>query len=1189
MSSNRLRAKSNNIRELTKTEGREKNWDQRFFLYKIPPYDAFKDVNYLSLGLMKSKIKYEQFLEKEKQKKLRGKTPRYTEHFIIDSLSGNKSAKDKKKKFFFSATFNKGINENNKNDFANTYNFKFIGKKKMVEEKELTEEELYLIDEFEIIKEMWNKLGVTKGYQENFINFINSLDNIDNMKVYLNMEHKQMQKFKYELTQLLKKIIHRNDQVSNLKQLIGIYKNILKEKKSHPEKKNENLDSLSNLNEKQIIDDIHSCLLSIRINTINVVNQIKSFMMTNSYFLYMNKINLDKIKNDYYYNDEYLLSIRTDLDFIQHSVLTNLYEFENFDGGDPFFLSFSKMKEEGNDNNEEEHKNKKRKLDINRKILEEIQNCIFFMQQAEILLKSKNVNRTNPNKNRVLGFLNSGNNNKEENSKKKSYGIGNLFKGNLEQDIIKLKMTKKYDNIFNFIKTNNQNQNLVNRLKISGKKKHKIPLMTSQELKKKFTQYELLNELMNEQNKENKKENEFKKRDQEININNMQNQEEKKEDLEQNNKELEENKANDENIENNKEVNDKKDNEDVKEEDKQEQDKQEEKSEEKVEEEHEQKEEKIDNKTEETPELKEGKVEDNIEETPGEKEEKKIEDKNEEKEETKVEDKIEETSEQNEENKVEEKKEEEENEKKEDEKIETNEEKIEQKHSESKIEEEIDEVVQQIQNENKEEKIIPTYSATFFVESLDKLSFLYNNYLSSDPTIYTPNTQNKSREFITGIYPKIIIAKKDKVNEDKIYGICGINFYLDENKEYILKINHISVCENNKDILDKIIELVEKEIKYKICEIELLKNNNIREENNILKEILESKEYKEYLDNEDIIIMRKQNICEDTKITNEIGSQINYDSLAVLSLIKKEENDVKNRKYNCFNKVINPIILSMLIDKLKINDKYQVELIPTNSSKTALIEKLSKLENKVFDFITSQNNDCNSINDVTNNEIMPSQGFSYSMINNSLNIKMSTIMTLNIDNYLYNGIDINIKNNIIKEQKFNNNLYVLPTISNNIFIIIYQYNEEFETCLNRDNNNIFNQFTSLFNITIKNYISESHNDNDTNNQKVLWIPTFNINTNLFSSGLDINNQINIKNNENCEMTIDEYNEFLKISYLPDSNKDKNIEMNINNNDKDIIIKDKFLFGICHKEFLESCDVPIISLINVTKDNFMNFK
>ena len=71
-------------------------------------------------------------------------------------------------------------------------------------------------------------------------------------------------------------------------------------------------------------------------------------------------------------------------------------------------------------------------------------------------------------------------------------------------------MTKGYDRIFNFIKTGNsyQNQNVVkDRLKKSGKKKHNnIPLMTSQELKKKLSQYELLNELINEQNNENKKE-----------------------------------------------------------------------------------------------------------------------------------------------------------------------------------------------------------------------------------------------------------------------------------------------------------------------------------------------------------------------------------------------------------------------------------------------------------------------------------------------------------------------------------------------------------------------------------------------------------------------------------------------------------------------------------------------------------
>ena len=134
MSSNRLRYSSNNNREQTKTEMKEKNWDQRFFLYKIPPYDAFKDSNYLSLGLMKSKIKYERYLEnleKEKIKKLRGKTQKYTEHYVIDSQTGNKTTKEKKKKILFSATFKKENNKNNKNDFARTYNYKFTGLKKI--------------------------------------------------------------------------------------------------------------------------------------------------------------------------------------------------------------------------------------------------------------------------------------------------------------------------------------------------------------------------------------------------------------------------------------------------------------------------------------------------------------------------------------------------------------------------------------------------------------------------------------------------------------------------------------------------------------------------------------------------------------------------------------------------------------------------------------------------------------------------------------------------------------------------------------------------------------------------------------------------------------------------------------------------------------------------------------------------
>ena len=49
----------------------EKNWNERFILEKIPQYDAYQDINYLSLGLLKSKLRYEEKQMKESQKSQR--------------------------------------------------------------------------------------------------------------------------------------------------------------------------------------------------------------------------------------------------------------------------------------------------------------------------------------------------------------------------------------------------------------------------------------------------------------------------------------------------------------------------------------------------------------------------------------------------------------------------------------------------------------------------------------------------------------------------------------------------------------------------------------------------------------------------------------------------------------------------------------------------------------------------------------------------------------------------------------------------------------------------------------------------------------------------------------------------------------------------------------------------------------
>ena len=133
------------------------------------------------------------------------------------------------------------------------------------------------------------------------------------------------------------------------------------------------------------------------------------------------------------------------------------------------------------------------------------------------------------NKNKIINFLNNNSNNDSNDKigKNNEYGIGSLFKGNLERNIIKLKMQRGYNKIFTFMGNTSNSSRRTDKIK-SLKKKNDIPLMTSQELKDKFNEYESINNLISEydDNKDDKndkenidiinEEEEFKKRDEEI-------------------------------------------------------------------------------------------------------------------------------------------------------------------------------------------------------------------------------------------------------------------------------------------------------------------------------------------------------------------------------------------------------------------------------------------------------------------------------------------------------------------------------------------------------------------------------------------------------------------------------------------------------------------------------------------------
>ena len=504
----------------------------------------------------------------------------------------------------------------------------------------------------------------------------------------------------------------------------------------------------------------------------------------------------------------------------------------------------------------------------------------------------------------------------------------------------------------------------------------------------------------------------------------------------------------------------------------------------------------------------------------------------------------------------------------------------------SQIEEEIKE-----DEQNKEEQK-PNYEINWYTDYLEDLTKIYADYLTTIPNNikYNYDFPKTAKDFIKGIYPKIIIAKKNNTNNNRIYGICGTYYYIDDNdnNKLILKINHISADETNKDIINKFIDLIENNLEYKIIEIDIKRNINQSNNNNELYEILIEKEFKEYINNEENIILRKEknNFNEDN--INKIGSEINYDSLSVLSLINKNDINIKNNdiNYNCFNNIINEINISLLINFLKISNKYKIDIIHS-SFESSLIDKISKLENFDYDFIKTKNIDCSNIDEITNNDISPDNNICFSTIKNDLNIQIKTLMTLKYDKYLYNGIQIT-KNNIIQESKYKSNLYCIPTLNNYIYLLIYQYNDSFEKYLFKNKNNIYKQFISSFKDIIQNFkMGEiEDNDKDNDNKNILWLPSFNIDTNLFSSNLSIKGDINIKDGEN-DIDIQEYNEYLKINYLPDVNSDKNIKMNISS-DKDFIIKDKFILGICHRKFMEYSNIPIISLINVTNDNFSKY-
>ena len=152
-----------------------------------------------------------------------------------------------------------------------------------------------------------------------------------------------MRRFRIELLKVISEINKRENNINELKQYIEAYKEIKILNQMKENKNIENIDdiiklqNISNVNKDLLEKDIHECLKSIRLRTINVVNKVKKFETLYTELIKA-KINMKIIKAKYGFDFNYLKKIKNDLDFLKDSEINNLYHFSP-NGGDPFLLN----------------------------------------------------------------------------------------------------------------------------------------------------------------------------------------------------------------------------------------------------------------------------------------------------------------------------------------------------------------------------------------------------------------------------------------------------------------------------------------------------------------------------------------------------------------------------------------------------------------------------------------------------------------------------------------------------------------------------------------------------------------------------------------------------------------------------------------------------------------------------------
>ena len=975
-------------------------------------------------------------------------------------------------------------------------------------------------EELNVITTLWDELGVTEDYRYQFNQIIDS--NIYNPKIIFIQEKENLQKFKTSLMKLKKEIINRENNIENLIKIIRM------------------IDNQKELNQN-ILKDVINIIKNLRLNAVNIVIYINRVRELGFYYYFQGKWDLTKIKNEYTYNNNYLLQMNEDLNFLKKSYISNYIEMGN-GKIDAFLTNCSQL-------NKENINNDKIIIPIQDDLIQLIEQSIFFVTQDQIMdniyqkkslaiNKNNNINgmnRSNSTKikikkvpSRPMTSKGIFNNNKyrEIGGQNKMKNINNIF-NDLENKYFKNGNNLEYNNLFQLstklnepkinlipestrIKNRVRNQDGINGYNNSAQKRIKIEHEILGSLNasngKNITNYD---KNRNDSNEKIKIENEKLKKDNQVIKNELQKLSKKIEENEKFKKRLED-----------KLILQKKE---------------------------------MDYNSNSVEEIKIQLL----------KEKKEIEQKLKEEIEKTI--KIKKQGENNIINKE-----------------------IQLQIDKSKYINNIK--YSNIYKKHSLQKNKIKYKIEYYKGDIDSLiNKLKINITNDNIDLQIKqlfNIENKiynKYEYLIGQYPKILISK---LNEDinKIIGICSFYYNNSLNEKGILIINFIVTIkekENSFEQINDIIKFIKENESYNMMIINL---NYLKEINSLV--VFLKNNFGFYSDNNKNKLIYINN-KDKYKFNNNYKGSIKTSTISLISFIKKENinnNDYLDYNYKFMNNLLVHILLlnqkKYKIEFDKITNKYEINLNYLTKEKNNIISLLLP-ENERIEELNSKINDINIINKIKdslnfkNNQKIES----FSFIKIDLNIFFKNILYMKYNNYYYNRISSeNV--DIIKDNKNSCIIYNIPSLNEDINILILELNETIKNILINNNSNIYELFYNYY---------KTLNEIQTNKTINIAIPFFKIDNHLQTQKLSNNlNNIEILENKNKNniISIGSLDEYLEIEFNKDTILNINDQINYILDNKDIIINQEFIFGIT-KNDKNNNDFSLIQLNYIKKEYWIN--